>query len=152
MRRSCDFTLSSITNGNARGNNRRVREETSAATSKFDFRTICSVGGCACNTAFAMSRPTCTPRLSGARRWNLTVVNRTYDAGCSANVAFDITTDFGSAWPRLGWIAGRSSATCRPADRSTRPATTITTGNPLLDPFRATTLDASLEWYFARNR
>ena len=25
----------------------------------------------------------------------------------------------------------------------------ITTGNPLLDPFRATTLDASFEWYFA---
>ena len=25
----------------------------------------------------------------------------------------------------------------------------ITTGNPLLDPFRATTFDASFEWYFA---
>ena len=25
----------------------------------------------------------------------------------------------------------------------------ITTGNPLLDPFRATTVDASFEWYFA---
>src|SRR6185295_3605311 len=81
----------------------------------------------------------------------LTVVNRSYDDWLpSANVALDVTSNFVvrlaaarvMARPQLGNLSPGGTI-------NTTGQLSITTGNPLLDPFRATTLDASFEWYFA---
>ena len=81
----------------------------------------------------------------------LTVVNRSYDDWLpSANVALDVTSNFVvrlaaarvMARPQLGNLSPGGSI-------NTTGQLSITTGNPLLDPFRANTLDASFEWYFA---
>ena len=66
-----DFTLSSITNGNARGNNRAVREQDTGAYAQVDFRASCSAGRCAAMSACATSGPMCAPpaiRRSAAAR------------------------------------------------------------------------------------
>ena len=67
------------------------------------------------------------------------------------NVALDVTDDFVvrlaaakvMARPQLGNLSPGGTI-------NTTGQLTITTGNPLLDPFRATTFDASFEWYFGR--
>jgi TonB-dependent receptor len=79
------------------------------------------------------------------------VVDRSFDDWLpSANVSMDITRNFVirlaaarvMARPQLGNLSPGGTI-------NTTGQLSITTGNPLLDPFRATTVDASFEWYFA---
>jgi TonB-dependent receptor len=147
-----DFTLSSTTNGNARGNNRQVREEDMGAYAQFDFRTELfgrplrgNIGARYVRTDL---RAAGYQALGGG---TLTVINRSYDDWLpSANVALDVTSNFVvrlaaarvMARPQLGNLSPGGSI-------NTTGQLSITTGNPLLNPFRANTLDASFEWYFA---
>jgi TonB-dependent receptor len=147
-----DYTLSSITNGNARGNNRSVTEEDTGAYVQLDFKSDAigvpvrgNIGVRYVNTDLEAAG---YQALGGG---TLTVVNRSYDDWLpSANIAFDVTDDivvrFAAAKvmarPQLGFLSPGGSI-------NTTGQLSITTGNPLLEPFRATTLDASFEWYFA---
>src|SRR5204863_2862623 len=147
-----DFTLSSVTNGDARGNNRAVREEDTGAYAQFDFRT--ELFGRPLRGNLGLRYVSTDVRAAGYQALGggtLTVVNRSYDDWLpSANVAMDVTHDFVirlaaakvMARPQLGNLSPGGSI-------NTTGQLSITTGNPLLDPFRATTLDANFEWYFA---
>jgi iron complex outermembrane receptor protein len=147
-----DFTLSSTTNGNARGNNRQVREEDMGAYAQLDVRT--TLFGRPLRGNIGLRYVNTDLRAAGYQALGggtLTVVNRSYDDWLpSANLALDVTGDFVirlaaarvMARPQLGNLSPGGSI-------NTTGQLSITTGNPLLDPFRATTLDASFEWYFA---
>jgi iron complex outermembrane recepter protein len=147
-----DFTLSSITNGNARGNNRQVREEDIGGYLQLDFRT--ELFGRPLRGNVGLRYVKTDLRAAGYQALGggtLTVVDRSYDDWLpSANVALDVTSNFVirlaaarvMARPQLGNLSPGGSI-------NTTGQLTITTGNPLLNPFRATTVDASLEWYFA---
>jgi TonB-dependent receptor len=147
-----DFTLSSITNGNARGNNRQVREEDMGAYVQMDIRT--ELFGRPLRGNIGLRYVTTDVRAAGYQALGggtLTVVDRSYDDWLpSANVSLDVTNNFVvrlaaarvMARPQLGFLSPGGSI-------NTTGQLTITTGNPLLDPFRATTVDASFEWYFA---
>jgi iron complex outermembrane receptor protein len=147
-----DFTLSSTTNGNARGNNRAVREEDIGAYAQLDFRT--DLFGRPLRGNVGLRYVTTEVRAAGYQALGggtLTVVNRSYDDWLpSVNLAMDVTSNFvvrlaGArvmARPQLGNLSPGGSI-------NTTGQLSITTGNPLLDPFRAWTVDANFEWYFA---
>lgn len=149
-----DFTLSSTTNGNARGNNRAVREEDTGAYIQLDIRT--ELFGRPFRGNIGLRYVNTDLRASGYQALGggtLTVVNRSFDDWLpSANFSLDVTSNFVvrlaaarvMARPQLGNLSPGGSI-------NTTGQLSITTGNPLLDPFRATTLDASFEWYFARD-
>jgi iron complex outermembrane receptor protein len=78
-------------------------------------------------------------------------VDRSYEDWLpSANIVFELQPSILARFsassvmsrPELGSLT--ASANVQPVTR------TATSGNPFLDPIRATTLDAALEWYFAR--
>lgn len=81
---------------------------------------------------------------------DLVTVENTYDDILpSFNLAFDLT-------PSLVARLGAAKVMSRPTLGDLTPGGSVDTsnqrvnyGNPLLDPFRATNFDASLEWYFA---
>jgi iron complex outermembrane recepter protein len=147
-----DYTLSSTTNGNARGNNRAVREEDIGGYAQFDFRTELLGRPLRGNIGLRYVRT--DVRAAGYQALGggtLTVVNRSYDDWLpSANVAWDVASNFVvrlaaarvMARPQLGNLSPGGTI-------NTTGQLSITTGNPLLEPFRATTVDASFEWYFA---
>ncbi len=147
-----DYTLSSITNGNARGNNRQVREQDFGGYVQLDVRT--RLFGRPLRGNIGLRYVETDLRAAGYQALGggtLTVVNRSYDDWLpSANLALDVTSDIVirlaaarvMARPQLGNMSPGGSI-------NTTGQLTITTGNPLLDPFRATTFDASFEWYFA---
>jgi TonB-dependent receptor len=147
-----DFTLSSTTNGNARGNNRQVREEDMGAYAQFDFRT--ELFGRPLRGNVGVRYVQTDLRAAGYQALGggtLTVVTRSYDDWLpAANVALDVTGNFVvrlaaarvMARPQLGNLSPGGTI-------NTTGQLSITTGNPLLNPFRANTLDASFEWYFA---
>jgi TonB-dependent receptor len=147
-----DFTLSSITNGNARGNNRQVREEDFGGYVQLDFTTDLWGGRLRGNVGLRYVKTDL--RAAGyqaAGGGTLTVVNRSYDDWLpSINLSYDVTDEFiirlaGArvmARPQLGNLSPGGSI-------NTTGQLSITSGNPLLDPFRAWTADASFEYYFA---
>jgi len=147
-----DFTLSSITNGNARGNNRAVSEDDTGGYLQFDFNT--DLFGRPLRGNFGVRYVKTDLVAQGYQALGggtLTVVERSYDDWLpSANLSLDVTDEFivrlaaarVMARPQLGFLSPGGSI-------NTTGQLSITTGNPLLDPFRANTYDASLEWYFA---
>lgn len=148
-----DFTLSSVTNGNARGNNRRVREVDTSLFFMTEFRT--DLIGLPMRGNFGVRYVNTKLTAEGfqaAGGGTLVVVENSYDDYLpSANLAINVTDEFivrlaaarVMARPPLGNLnpGGSISTTGNP---------TITSGNPLLRPFRANTLDASFEWYHGR--
>ncbi|MES2753924.1 MAG: TonB-dependent receptor [Pseudomonadota bacterium] len=146
-----DFTLSSITNGNARGNNRAVVEkdtggyvQVDASGDLFGFAARGNIG-----VRYVETRQSATgyQALGGGTE---VTVSQTYDDWLpSVNFAVDITPDFVArlaaakvmARPQLGNLSPGGAV-------NTTGNLTITVGNPLLQPFRANTVDASFEWYF----
>ncbi|HST37671.1 MAG TPA: TonB-dependent receptor, partial [Allosphingosinicella sp.] len=147
-----DFTLSSTTNGNARGNNRDVREQDVGGFAQADFTF--DLGGRRLRGNIGLRYVETDLRAAGYQALGggtLTVVDRSYDDWLpSANLSYEVADDFivrlaaarVMARPQLGNLSPGGSI-------NTTGQLSITTGNPLLDPFRATTLDASFEWYFA---
>jgi iron complex outermembrane receptor protein len=147
-----DFTLSSTTNGNARGNNRAITEESIGGYAQVDFRFELFGRPARGNVGIRYVRTDIEAQgyqaLGGG---TLTVVRRDYDDWLpSFNLAVDVTRNFvirlaGArvmARPQLGNLSPGGTI-------NTTGQLSITSGNPQLDPFRAWTADASLEWYFA---
>ena len=146
-----DFTLSSITNGNARGNNRSVEEEDSSAfvQAAFDIDVMGRRLRGDVGVRYVETATSASGYLATGGGTQVTVDNQYTDILPSLNLAYDVTDDlvvrFGAAKvmarPQLPNLTPGGSI-------STTGTLTVTTGNPLLEPFRATTFDTSVEWYF----
>jgi iron complex outermembrane recepter protein len=146
-----DFTLSSTTNGNARGNNRSVIEEDKGgyamADFKFDALGLPIRGNI--GVRYVKTRQDATGYQAAGGGTLVTVRQEYGDWLPSFNLSANVTDKFvvrlaGAkvmARPQLGNLSPGGSI-------STTGTLTVTTGNPLLKPFRAKTLDASFEWYF----
>jgi iron complex outermembrane recepter protein len=148
-----DFTLSSITNGNARGNNRRVTEEDKAAFFMAEFQS--DVIGLPIRGNFGVRYVKTDVTAQGylaTGGGTLVTVNNSYDdwlpsANFSVNVSDDFIVRLAAARvmsrPQLGNLNPGGSI-------SSTGTLSITTGNPQLQPFRANTIDASFEWYHGK--
>ncbi len=149
-----DFTLSSITNGNARGNNRRVTETDTSGFLMADFNTRLAGMRVRGNlgTRYVRTEQVATGYLATGGGTEVTVTNTYEDWLPSLNVAAHLSKDVIArfamakvmARPQLGFLNPGGTI-------STTGTLSVNTGNPFLKPFRATTTDASFEWYFARN-
>jgi TonB-dependent receptor len=147
-----DFTLTSITNGNARGNNRQIEEEDLGAYLQLDFNADLAGRPLRGNVGvrYATTDIEASGYTSAGGGTLVTVTNNYKDWLPSLNLAWDVTDDlvlrFGAAKvmarPQLGNLSPGAGVT-------TTGTPNIRVGNPYLDPFRATTYDFSAEWYFA---
>ena len=149
-----DFTLSSITNGNARGNNRTVFERDTGfylmGEFKYDLWDIPVRGN------FGVRHVKTELEAIGyqaAGGGTAVKVNHDYtdtlpSFNLTANVTEEFIVRFGAAKvmtrPQLGFLSPGGTI-------STTGTLTINTGNPLLKPFRAKTFDSSFEYYFGKN-
>ncbi|QJR10973.1 hypothetical protein DSM104443_02043 [Usitatibacter rugosus] len=149
-----DFTLSSITNGNARGNNRQVEEKDSGGFVMADFWTDLVGKPLRGNVGlrYVQTKQSATGYQATGGGTAVTV-DQTYDDWLpSLNLAMNLNRDL-----ILRFAAAKVMA--RPQLGNLSPGGTITTtgnlsitvGNPLLEPFRANTMDLGLEWYFGKN-
>lgn len=148
-----DFTLSSITNGNARGNNRKVTETDTGGFLMADFDT--KLAGLRLRGNAGVRVVKTEVNTVGYQATNggteVRVDNHYSDTLPSLNVAADLSKDLvlrlGAAKvmarPQLGNLSPGGTI-------STTGTLSITAGNPLLKPFRATTYDTSLEWYHGK--
>jgi TonB-dependent receptor len=149
-----DFTLSSITNGNARGNNRTVVEKDTGGFLMADFSgTFFGVPARGnIGVRYVKTQQSATGYQATAGGTQVTVDQTYSDTLPAANIAFTIEKDYMvrfaaakvMARPQLGNLSPGGSIT-------TTGNLSITVGNPLLEPFRAKTFDASFEWYFGKN-
>jgi lysophospholipase L1-like esterase len=149
-----DFTLSSITNGNARGNNRAVTEKDTGGFLQLDFNTrlfdMPFVGNLGLRYVKTEQEATGYQATSGGTA--VTVAQEYSDTLPSMNLALNITRD-------VVWRLAAAKVMARPQLGNLSPGGTITTtgnlsitvGNPLLKPFRAATYDTSFEWYIGRS-
>ncbi|MBT9486158.1 MAG: TonB-dependent receptor [Rubrivivax sp.] len=147
-----DFTLSSITNGNARGNNRSVVETDSSLFLQADFTTrlgnIPVRGNVGARHVRTKQDATGYVATGGGTE---VTTSQTYDdflpaVNVAANLRPDLVLRLAAAKvmarPQLGFLNPGGSIT-------TTGNLSITSGNPNLKPFRANTFDTGLEWYFA---
>jgi TonB-dependent receptor len=149
-----DFTLTSITNGNARGNNRSVVEKDTGGFVMADFTTALADIPLRGNFGFRYVKTDMTADgyLATGGGSPVRAENNYDDWLPSVNVAATLSRDF-----VLRLAAAKVMA--RPQLGNLSPGGTLNTtgnlsytgGNPLLDPFRATTFDTSLEWYHGKN-
>lgn len=149
-----DFTLSSITNGNARGNNRSISEEDWGGYLQLDFNADLAGRPMRGNVGvrYATTDVDASGYTSVGGGSPVTVSNDYKDWLPSLNLAWDVTDDlvlrFGAAKvmarPQLGNLSPGAGIT-------TTGSPNIRVGNPYLDPFRAKTYDFSAEWYFAED-
>ena len=149
-----DFTLSSITNGNARGNNRSVQEDDKGFFVQSDFTT--ELAGIPLRGNFGaryVKTDLSTTGYQAAGNGTAVTVDHSYtDTLPSFNIAASLTRDFIVRFatakvmtrPQLGFLSPGGTI-------STTGTLSITTGNPTLKPFRAKTFDGSFEWYFQKN-
>ncbi|RZT91967.1 TonB-dependent receptor [Rivibacter subsaxonicus] len=148
-----DFTLSSITNGNARGNNRSVTEKDTGGylMGEFEVKPWGTPLRGNLGLRYVKTRQVATGYQATGGGTAVTVENDYDDwlpaLNLSANVMPDVIVRFGAAKvmarPQLGNLNPGGTI-------STTGNLSVTSGNPLLEPFRATTVDGSFEWYFAR--
>lgn len=149
-----DFTLTSTTNGNARGNNRKVVESDSSSFLMADFRSELfglpvrgNVG-----TRHVKTEQVATGYQATAGGTEVTVVNSYDDWLPSFNLAANLSRDFIVRLAAAKVMARPQLGNLNPGGTiSTTGNLSITSGNPLLKPFRAKTLDTSFEWYFSKN-
>ncbi len=149
-----DFTLSSTTNGNARGNNRSVQETDKGtyvmsefANEVFGYPVRGNFG-----VRYVQTKQVARGYQATAGGTEVVVENSYNDTLPSANIAVNLSRDFivrlaaakVMARPQLGNLSPGGSI-------ATTGTLSITAGNPFLKPFRAKTVDASFEWYFAKN-
>lgn len=157
-----DFRLTSITNGNARGGNRLIEEEDLGYYVQADFNTSLAgmpfrgnVGVRQVNTQLYAQGYSSTgggTLVEGTNEYDDTLP--------SLNLALeprdDLTVRFGvakvMARPQIGnTLAGTNYLVPTTSLNATGPNFTASIGNVNLDPFRATTYDFSIEWYFAED-
>ena len=149
-----DFTLSSTTNGNARGNNRAVTETDRGGFVQADFSTklfgLPINGNAGVRYVKTEQRATGYQATSGGTE--VTVMNEYDDWLPSINLSANVTKDFIVRLAAAKVMARPQLGNLNPGGTiSTTGTLSITAGNPLLKPFRATTFDSSFEWYFGRN-
>ena len=149
-----DFTLSSITNGNARGNNRAVGEDDKGFYLMGEFKT--ELGNIPLRGNFGAryvkTDLSATGYVATGGGTPVTVENSYSDTLPSLNVAANITPDFIARFGAAKVMTRPQLANLSPGGTiATTGTLTINTGNPLLKPFRAKTFDASFEYYFGKN-
>lgn len=149
-----DFTLSSITNGNARGNNRSVTEEDNGVFLMGEFAT--EIGQFPLRGNFGARYVETNLSATGYQATGggtaVTVEHKYSDVLPSFNLAANVSRDFivrlaaakVMSRPQLGNLSPGGTV-------ATTGTLSVTSGNPLLKPFRAKTFDTSFEWYFQRN-
>lgn len=149
-----DFTLSSTTNGNARGNNRAVTETDKGVYVQADFETrlfglpiFGNIG-----TRYVETEQDATGYLATAAGTQVTVSQKYKDWLPSLNISANLSKDLIARFAAAKVMARPQLGNLNPGGTiSTTGTLSITSGNPFLKPFRAKTFDGSLEWYFARN-
>ena len=148
-----DFTLSSITNGNARGNNRSVQEEDIGGYFQIDFNLDLADRPLRGNFGirYASTDVSATGYQATGGGTPVTVTNEYDDLLPSLNLAWDVRDDVVLRFGAAKVMARPQLANLSPGGTINTTLRTITTGNPLLEPFRATTYDFSSEWYFAED-
>ena len=149
-----DFTLSSITNGNARGNNRRVVETDQGGFLMADFDT--RVAGMPlrgnAGVRYVQTKQVATGYLATGGGTEVSVEQTYSDVLPSLNLAASVARDFIVRAAAAKVMARPQLGNLNPGGTiSTTGTLSITSGNPLLKPFRATTADVNAEWYFHRN-
>lgn len=149
-----DFTLSSTTNGNARGNNRKVTETDTGGYIMGDFNT--RLGGMRvrgnAGLRWVETQQSATGFLATGGGTEVTVEQTYTDVLPSFNLAADVAKDVVLRLSAAKVMARPQLGNLNPGGTiSTTGTLSVTTGNPLLKPFRAKTLDTSLEWYHGPN-
>ena len=149
-----DFTLSSTTNGNARGNNRRVTEKNTGGFFMADFSTqlfgVPARGNI--GVRYVKTEQSATGYQATSGGTEVTVDQEYSDTLPAGNLVLTFHRDFlvrlaaakVMARPQLGNLSPGGTI-------STTGNLTINVGNPLLKPFRAKTFDSSFEYYFSRS-
>ncbi len=132
------------------GNDRKVEEEDLGGFLQLDFTTQLGVIPVRGNVGvrYVETTTTSTGQVSGT---SVTVERSYEDTLPSANVTFEMTDDFFVRLAAAKVMARPSLGNLTPGgalDSFNGPAFRYNSGNPALDPFRATTYDASFEWYF----
>ena len=149
-----DYTLSSIENGNARGNNRTVTETDTGGFLMADFSTALAGVPLRGNVGlrYVQTQMNANGYLAATPARQVVAENTYEDWLPAANVAANLSRDLivrlaaakVMARPQLGFLNPGGTL-------STTGTLTYAGGNPALKPFRADTYDGSLEWYHARN-
>lgn len=155
-----NFTLTGITNGNARGGNRLIEEEDLAYYIQADFNT--TVGDMPLRGNVGVRQADTQLYAEGYSSIGggtlVSGTNEYDDTLPSMNLALepmeDVVLRFGvakvMARPQIGnTLAGTNYLVPTTSLAATGPNFTASIGNVGLEPFRATTWDLSLEWYFA---
>jgi iron complex outermembrane recepter protein len=133
------------------GNDRNVEEEDIGYWAQLDFNADLGSIPVRGNIGIRQVETTVTSMgiLSGAPA----TVERSYtDTLPSMNVAFDLSDSFVARLAVADVMARPSLGNLTPGgslDSFNGPPFSYNAGNPGLDPYRATTFDVSLEWYFA---
>ncbi|MEN9560558.1 MAG: hypothetical protein RLZZ502_1769, partial [Pseudomonadota bacterium] len=149
-----DFTLTSITNGNARGNNRSVVEQDTGGFLMADFYDKKLLGIPVrgnIGARYVQTKQWATGYQATAGGTEVTVERKYSDFLPSTNLNFEVSKDFivrvaaakVMSRPGLGNLSPGGSI-------STSGTLSITSGNPNLEPFRATTYDANFEYYMGK--
>ena len=149
-----DFTLSSITNGNARGNNRNVVETDKGAYMMADFDTNWNGIPLRGNfgTRYVKTEQVATGYQAAGGATQVSVTNTYDDWLPSFNLAATVNPDVVVRMAAASVMARPILGNLNPGGSiSTTGTLSITSGNPLLQPYRAKTLDLGAEWYFAKN-
>ncbi len=155
-----DFTLTSVTNGNARGGNRTIEENDFAYYLQADFDLdIAGMplrGNVGVRKAYTELIAEGFSSTGGGSR--VRGENKYDDTLPSLNLALepfeDLIVRFGAAKvmarPQIGnTLAGTNYLVPTTSLSTTGPNFTASIGNVNLEPFRAKTYDLSVEWYFA---
>ncbi len=149
-----DFTLSSTTNGNARGNNRNVVEKDNGIWLMAEFNH--EIAGMPLRGNIGVRQVRTEQKATGYQATGggteITVTNEYTDTLPSFNASLQVSRDF-------IWRVAAAKVMARPQLGNLNPGGTISTtgtlsitaGNPLLQPFRAKAYDTSFEWYFEKN-
>jgi iron complex outermembrane recepter protein len=149
-----DFRLTSITNGNARGNNRAVVENDKGLFLMADFST--RIGGQKimgnAGVRYVRTTQSATGYLATGGGTPVSVDNDYSDTLPAINLSTEVAKDL------LLRVAG-SKTMSRPLLANLNPGgtinttgnLTINTGNPVLKPIRSTNADVNLEWYHQPN-
>lgn len=155
-----DFRLTSITNGNARGGNRTIDEEDFAVYLQADFNTELFSMPFRGNVGVRQVQTVLNAEGYSSTGGGTLVTgeNEYMDTLPSLNLSLEPVEDlilrFGvakvMARPQIGnTLAGTNYLVPTTSLAATGPNFTATIGNVKLEPFRATTYDLSVEWYFA---
>ncbi len=145
-----DFTLTSTTNGNARGNNSAVTETDTGWFAMTDFNG--RVAGMKVRGNFGVryvtTKEETTGYLATGGGTQVNVGNTYKDWLPSLNLAMNLRNDLILRFAAAKVMSRPMLANLNPGGSiATTGTLSITSGNPLLKPYRAKTFDESLEWY-----